>query len=306
MSGFRKRYALAVRHIEKLSGGSQPILVEASDGLCYVIKFTNNLQGRNLSFNESIGTELFLSCGLASPSWKPVLVTDAFIDQNPECWIETPEGRLRPTPGFCFGSRFLGGDGVELLDVLPGNCHGRIWNLDSFWLAWLIDICAEHADNRQAIFVRDARGWLHAFFVDHGHLFGGPNGNTRPHFLASRYLDPRIYRGVPSHHLPDSQKIARYLDTDQIWAKVRALPDQWKVPSALEGLLRCICRLSNPDLLHNIVETMKDAQAESDARAIFTDTDKQFPKAPVLRGKLLPPWIEDPFVSSRVGRSDCA
>jgi len=306
MSGFRKSYALAVRYIEKLSGGSQPILVEASNGLFYVVKFTNNVQGTNLSFNESVGTELYLSCGLASPSWTPVLITDAFIDRNPECWMETPEGRLRPASGFCFGSRFLGGNGADLLDVLPSNCHGRIWNRDSFWLAWLIDICAEHTDNRQAIFVKDARGWLHAFFVDHGHLFGGPNGNERRHFLASRYLDPRIYRRVPSHHLPDFQRVARYLDADNIWEKIRALPDQWKVPSALEGFMRCICRLTNPNLLQNIVETMKEAQADNDARGIFTYSDKPAPKAPVLRSGLLPPWLEERFGSHRVGHSDCA
>ena len=87
---------LVKQYIRNLRGGSQPILARASDGLLYVVKFNNNLQGANLPFNESAGTELYRGCGLAVPSWRPLLVSDAFLDRNPDCWMHTPEGRLRP------------------------------------------------------------------------------------------------------------------------------------------------------------------------------------------------------------------
>ena len=164
MSALGRKSVRLSRFIRNLRGGSQPILVQASDGLLYVVKFTNNLQGANLPFNESVGTELYRACGLAVPAWKPLLVSDAFLDRNPDCWMQTSKGRLRPDSGMCFGSRFLGGDGIRLLEILPGTSFKRVRNNKSFWLAWMIDICAHHADGRQAIFVEDAEGWLNAFF----------------------------------------------------------------------------------------------------------------------------------------------
>jgi hypothetical protein len=208
MSAFRKDFALATQYIRKLRGGSQPILVQASDGLLYVVKFTNNLQGPNVPFNESIGTELYRACGLAVPSWKPVLVTNSFLDKNPDCWMQTPAGRLRPDSGLCFGSRFLGGDGIRLLEILPGTSFERVRDRKNFWLAWLIDICAEHVDNRQAVFVEDSDGSLDPSFFDMGHLFGGPKADQAKHFRASRYLDPRIYPEVTSEVLLGFQALA--------------------------------------------------------------------------------------------------
>jgi hypothetical protein len=259
MSASGPEYAFITRYIRNLRGGSQPILAQASDGLFYVVKFTNNLQGANLPFNESMGSELYRACGLAVPSWKPLLVTDAFIDQNQDCWMQTPEGRLRPSSGLCFGSRFLGGDGIRLLEILPGTSFKRVRNHMDFWLAWLIDICAGHADNRQAIFLEAGAGWMDAFFVDYGHFFGGPKGELQPHFLTSRYLDPRIYLGVSSGQLLSFQKVVQCLDVEQLWRRVQTLPDDWKVESALNGFTQCLSRLSTSNLLQNILDTMVDA-----------------------------------------------
>ena len=250
---------LVTRYIRNLRGGSQPILAQASDGLLYVVKFTNNLQGANLLFNEGAGSELFRACGLAVPSWKPLFVGDSFLDQNPDCWMQTPEGRLRPDSGLCFGSRFLGGDGIRLLEILPGTSFNRVRNRENFWLAWMIDICANHADNRQAIFVEDAEGWLEAHFVDHGHLFGGSKGEQRLHFQASRYLDPRIYQCISLQQRRYFQTIAGSIDVDQLWRRIHALPSDWKTVAALKSFAECLDMLSNAKLLRNILDTMADA-----------------------------------------------
>jgi hypothetical protein len=259
MSIFGKDFALVVAFLQNLRGGSQPILARASDGLLYVVKFSNNLQGVNLPFNESVGTELYRACGLSVPSWKRLLVTDSFLDQNPDCWMQTPEGRLRPKSGMCFGSRFLGGDGETLLEILPGCSIKRISNRGSFWLAWLIDICALHADNRQALLLQDGNRGIEAFFVDHGHFFGGPKGEQRLHFMASRYLDSRVYQDVSSQHQLNLLKAVRSLDVDGLWRRVQGVPDDWKSESAIEGFEQCLDRLSNYELLRNIVDTMVDA-----------------------------------------------
>ena len=258
MSSLRTGLVLVTRYIRNLRGGSQPILAEASDGQAYVVKFNNNPQGANLPFNESIGCELYSAVGLASPGWKPVLITKSFLELNPDCWLQTPEGRLRPTAGLCFGSRFLGGGSARLREILPGTRFKLVANQESFWLAWMIDICARHADNRQAVFIEGAGGGLKAFFVDHGHLFGGPKGGQEPHFLAPRYLDPRIYRGVSSLHLQNLPRVAGRLDADRLWKRVNSLPDEWKTKSAIEGLSQCLGRLSSSQLLQNVVDTMVD------------------------------------------------
>ena len=203
------------------------------------------------------------------------MVTDAFLDRNPDCWMQTPVGRLRPDSGPCFGSRFLGGDGIRLLEILPGTSFNLIRNHQSFWLAWLIDICACHADNRQAIFIKDDAGWLDAYFVDHGHLFGGPKGELRRKFEASRYLDPRIYQSASSQQLLSFQKIARDLDVDKLWKSAQILPDNWKTSSALKGYAECLNRLSTSQLLQNIVDTMVEAHRQANRReGIISHTDE--------------------------------
>jgi hypothetical protein len=142
--------------------------------------------------------------------------------------MQTPEGCLRPESGLCFGSRFLGEDGKRLLEILPGSSFHPIHNHKIFWLSWMIDICAQHADTRQAIFQEDAEGLLNTFFVDHGHLFGGPKGKEKPPFEASRYLDWRIYQSISSPYLLNIQKIAQSLDVDRLWQRIRILPQAWK------------------------------------------------------------------------------
>jgi hypothetical protein len=259
MSIFGKDFALVVEFLQNLRGGSQPILARASDGLLYVVKFPNNLQGVNLPFNESVGTELYRACGLSVPSWKRLLVTDSFLDQNPDCWMQTPEGRLRPKSGVCFGSCYLGRDGATPLEILPGCSYKRISNSESFWLAWLIDICARHADNRQALFLEDGNRGIKAFFFDHGHLFGGPKGEQTLHFMASRYLDSRVYQDVSSQHQLNLLKVIESLDVEKLWQRVQGLPDDWKTESAIDGFKQCLDRLSDYGLLRNIVDTMADA-----------------------------------------------
>ena len=278
MPVFGKGLIFAARYIRNLRGGSQPILVQANDGLQYVVKFNNNLQGANLPFNEGVGSEIYRACGLACPTWKPLLVTDTFIDQTPACWMQTPEGRLRPSAGLSFASRYLGGNDTCLQEILPRTSFKRIRNGKSFWLAWLIDICAENVDNRQAIFLERGSGSLEAYFFDHGHLFGGPQGDQRRPFLASRYLDPRIYPTLTSGQLMTYQKAVLGLDADRLWRLVQTIPDSWKTESALNRFTQFLCRVSTANLVQNVVDTMVDAHLRANR---FEDS--------VLQGMRKPP-----------------
>ena len=306
MSASGKDYSFVTRYIRKLRGGSQPILAQANDGLFYVIKFNNNLQSANLPFNESIGSELLQACGLAVPSWKPFLATNEFLDQNQDCWIETPAGRLRPDSGLCFGSRFLGGEATRLFEILPGNSFKRVRNLQCFWRAWLIDICAQHAANRKAIFLETVGGGLEAFFIDNGHLFGGPKGELRPHFLESRYLDPRIYQGVSSQYLLEIQKVAGSLDVDQLWRRTQALPEAWKTKSALDGFRRCLDKLSSPSLLLEILDRMSDVYQRANGFESTGIENRRKPPMGVLHPGVQAAGREPRLVANSLGHPACA
>jgi hypothetical protein len=251
--------AILAQYRRNLRGGSQPILARATDGLWYVVKFTNNPQGPNVPFNESMGSELYRGCGLAGPKWKSLLVTDFFLDQNPDCWLQTPEGSLRPSPGLCFGSRFLGENIQCPLEILPGTSFGRVRNHTSFWLAWLIDICAGHCDNRQAVFLEDGKGGLDAFFLDHGHLFRGPKGETRQHFQASRYLDSRIYQKLSSRQLLRFQMVVQNLNVNGLWQRAQTLPEDWKTKSAQDAFAQCLGTLSTPHILQTVLNSMMNS-----------------------------------------------
>jgi hypothetical protein len=271
MPTLRKDIAFVTHFIGNLRGGSQPILAEASDGLQYVVKFANNPQGPNVLFNESVGSELFRAFGLPGPKWTPLRISDSFLGKNSEFWMQTTEGRRRPTSGLCFGSRFLGGGGKRILEILPGSSFGRVRNLTKFWMVWLIDVCAEHADNRQAVFEEESDGWLNAYFVDHGHLFGGPKAELEGSFSASRYLDPRIYPVLSSKSLADFQIAIRAMDADRLWQRTKSIPDEWVEKSALNKFENCLQRLSIPLYTQSLLSTI----VGSLERRATTETDRR-------------------------------
>ncbi len=242
----------ALQYIRKLRGGSQPILVQASDGFLYVVKFNNNLQGDNLAFNESMGSELFNMCGLPGPSWAAVWISEEFISRNRGCWMETSEGLRRPRAGWCFGSQFLGLSDAPLLEILPGSSFRRIRERENFWKAWILDIFSNHADHRQTLFLRDEAGWLDAYFIDHGHLFGGPQGTADPSFLASRYLDLRIYPEVSITDCNRIQQALEFIDRVELTHTAESLPEEWITPSAALRFKDFLERICDAALLRNI------------------------------------------------------
>jgi hypothetical protein len=240
----------AERFVRKLRGGSQPVLVEGTDKLTYVLKFANNLQGPNLLFNESVGTELFRTCGLPVSPWKPIVLTREFVDRTPDCWMESDLGELRPTPGICFGSVFLGAPKTRPLELLPGPYFAYVRNRNCFWLAWLLDVCCQHVDNRQAMFVGSSTSGYRSWFIDMGHMFGGPIGDQELHHpIQPRYLDERIYPKLEREEKSAYLETIRNLDADAIWDVVNSLPEEWISVSALRGLSRSLNLLATPELV---------------------------------------------------------
>lgn len=286
----------ALLHIRKLRGGSQPILVRASDGFFYIVKFLNNLQGYNVLFNEVLGTELFRSVGLLVPEWRPIFLSEDFIAHNPACWMETEHGPLRPKAGWSFGSRFVGLRNSNIFEILPAQRFSRIENRKDFWKAWILDILCGHSDHRQAVFLEKNSGALEAHFIDHGHLLGGAKGNDNPSILASRYIDPRIYPDIAPEDVADILSAFCAIDWAAISHVACSLPTEWNSEEAASRLNRLIRKVSDPALVKSAVRFLVDklTHAEGSHARRLERSSIQFNRA-ALRDQILPARVDPRF-----------
>lgn len=246
----------AIKFLRRLRGGSQPILVLGSDGLPYVVKFSDNPQGPNLPFNEVVGTELFRRFGLSSPEWCLMDVSEAFLNDNPACWFEEAGGLRKPAASPCFGSRFIGLNGSGLLEIIPQTHFNRIQNRRDFLKAWVLDALCEHSDHRQAVFLQGASLSLHAWFIDHGHLLGGADGRASAAISAAMYLDCAIYVKPECKDADEIEFLLRGLDGRELKRMTEELPEEWKTPVGEWRLANFQERLTDRAALRSAVRTL--------------------------------------------------
>ena len=97
----------ARRMIRKMRGGSQAHLMEAFDGF-HVVKFRNNPQHRRIVVNEWISATFLSYLGLSTPAVAIVRVTNEFLQNNPDVYMQLGSQRFSPAEGWHFGSRFPG------------------------------------------------------------------------------------------------------------------------------------------------------------------------------------------------------
>jgi len=245
--------------IGRLRGGSQPILVQASDGYLYVVKFQDNPQGPNVLFNEALGSALFEACGLRVPEWAAIEVNDGFLDRHPESWFWTGAAYHRPKAGWCFGSRYQGMGEAPVVEILSRSQMSRVNHREDFWKAWFLDILLEHSDHRQAMFSRGENGELEPIFFDHGHLFGGPNGDLTPKVLASRFLDSRIYDELGIDGCNRIVRIIESLHLEKLHRIVANMPQEWATPAAISQFHQFLVRLADGTLIENISSYLRNS-----------------------------------------------
>ena len=252
-----KEQIRVTNYLCRLRGGSQPILVRASDDNLYVVKFFANPQGQNLLFNEAAGSELFKAMRLPVPEWKPLRLGAEFLEAHPLiAKMGTKSAGMQCHSSICFGSRYMGGDDQSLLEILPSSSFKRVRNLEAFLMAWVLDVAAGHTDNRQALFLREETGRLKAVFVDHGNMFGGAAGTVNPHAQASAYLDKRIYPQISSATKEKMIQHLNKIDPDRLWKRVLVLPEEWTTQLALANFSRCLEQLANACAMESIVEQL--------------------------------------------------
>jgi len=198
---------IARRLIRKMRGGAQAHLMEASDGHSYVVKFHNNPQHRRILVNEWIASTFLHYLGIAAPEIAMVQITESFLADAPETYIQLGRERRAVTPGWHFGSRFPG-DPVRTVvyDYLPDTLLDKVENLSDFRAVLAFDKWMGNADSRQAIFFRarvleplgsePLRLGFVAQMMDNGYVFEGPHWRFGESAIQGLYFRPLVYQTV--------------------------------------------------------------------------------------------------------------
>ncbi len=250
----------ARRHVRKMRGGAQSHLIEADDGLFYVVKLRNNPQHRRILINEAVASVLLRYIQLTAPEVVVVSLSPGFIAANPEASIQLCTRRIDAEPGWHFGSRYPGDpDRVAVYDFIPDALLKGVVNLREFVGILAFDKWVSNADGRQSVFFRSRiREWralrtlerpgFLAWMIDHGFAFNGPYWDFPDAPLHGLYHRPLVYESVRSwdDFEPWLQRIVHFPDTELDRA-MRQVPPQW-----LEG---------EEDAFEHLLETLYSRRA---------------------------------------------
>lgn len=220
-----------------------PVLATGNDGVQYVVKSPSAQPGRNSLFNEAAGTELYRALGLPTPMWRAVYLPAGLRVPDVVCQSAF-DCDSRKRQNISFASRCVSSPDARTTDILSSSAFARIKRPELFWLAWLTDVCASHADNRQAVFLEGTDRRIDPIFVDHGEMFGGANGKAAPLPIASRYLDPRAYPEFTNQTYKFIERRISSLDCNALVRRIHTLPIDWRTDSAQKSLAATFERLT--------------------------------------------------------------
>ena len=246
---------VATRLVKRLKGGSQPHLVECSDGTYCVVKFRNTPQHRRVLVNEWIGSRILQYLGIDTPGIRLVEFSTEFISKN---GIGMRFGNVvfPVSEGLHFGSEYPGDPTTTMVfDLVPDPFLVRLHSPEHFWGVLMFDKWVSNADSRQCIFFRsrgdcDRAGALRrpdflARMIDHGHIFGGRLWEFGTFQYGGLFERPIVYESVHSLDVfaPWLRAIERF--PESILVKARGeLPatwtegDQMKLDDVLEEVMR--------------------------------------------------------------------
>jgi hypothetical protein len=216
---------------KRLNGEPDGVLVRASDGLLYVVKLMESIRGRNVLANKALGNELAKYLGLSVPDWRPIEISEACLERYSLLHGTGSESRLnRPGPGLYFGSRAVVQDDPDAVyKELPGNWLHKIGNRNDFAGILLLDLWANQAGRRKALFVLSSDGAnVRAIFTGNSQLFGGFSGSEEQRRGATLYRDRRVYAGLDVNRAFSLwlQK-AVALDEAMLLRLASVIPRQW-------------------------------------------------------------------------------
>ena len=261
-----------------MRGGSQAHLIVGDDDRQYVVKFTDNPQGTRTLVNEVVASQLLRALRLPVPQWRPILVTKAYLGQNPHT-LQFGSVAVPVQPGLHFGSEYCGKD-RPVYDWLPSPVLRGAQMANAFLGIYVADQWMAHQDVRQAVFYRTQRHQWCVRFIDHGYAFGGASWHFKNSFRWGTYYDHRVYNDVCSFGDVDCW-ISRIQDlkNDVLASSCDAVPAGWleggeedalcKLMDQLIVRRRRLCEIVEPVMRHPLSPFPTIAQ--NGTRAILSD-----------------------------------
>lgn len=143
---------VAVEHVRRMRGGSQPHLLRCDDGSFYIVKFINNPQGVRVLASDMFATRLAGRMGICVPDVDVVNVNATLIKNTYDLAMELTLGRVRCEPGKQFGSKYPGHPATtQTYNFVSQHQIPNITNLEDFLGIFVFDLWTCNADSRQAI-----------------------------------------------------------------------------------------------------------------------------------------------------------
>jgi len=187
-------------------------------------------------------------------------ISQEFLDESPDVYLQLGSRRIPVTPGWHFGSRYPGDPArMAVYDFLPDALLKQVGNLSHFLGVLVIDKWMANADGRQAIYFRarlaawaPAGGGAHprrvgfvAQMIDQGYVFNGPHWQFSDSPVQGLAPRPAVYESVRS--LDDFQPWLDqviYLPEAVVDQAYKQIPPQWLNgdEAALEDLLARLLR----------------------------------------------------------------
>jgi len=242
-----------------MRGGAQAHLVEAENGGFYVVKFTNNPQGRRILINEWLACAFLRYLQIHVPETAVVELTSEFLADNPDMYLSVGPRRELVPPGLHFGSRLsVNPDRVAIFDFLPDKLLGKIENRVDFLGVLAFDKWIGNADSRQAVFFRaKAKTWtplkgdaparvgFFAQMIDHGYAFNGLHWQFQDSPIHGLYFRTTVYDEVRSlESFQPWLDMIRNFPAEVIDAALKEIPGAWLHgdETALEDLLMLLLK----------------------------------------------------------------
>jgi len=262
-----------VSFIRKMRGGCQAHLLEVDTDRRYVVKFSNNPQGRRTLVNEWVGNKIAEYLGIRTPETAIVRCSRAFLESNADIYIEYAHFRERPLPGPHFGSLYPDTPReMAIFDIFPSKLLRDVTNRQDFMGMLAVDKWLGNADARQAIFhaaqdddaetastsnTTSQRRYV-AEMIDFGQVFNGEHWEFLDAPLLGLYRDPEVYDGIDYDRdvEPWIEKV-RQFPAEQIERIAAEIPEIWigkdrpQFERLLNQLLRRRARIG--DLMHDQV-----------------------------------------------------
>lgn len=260
-------YPIAIRYVRALRGASQAHLLQADDGHYYATKSPENPQTRRVLVNEYLGAKIFERLGVATAQMIPLIVSQPFLDANPNFQLVLHKELIPLHGGVFLGSQYaMNPEKTAIYDFLPTPILPRVTNLNHYLGALIADQWLCNDDARQFVFFvdpsvphRSGRGWR-ALAIDHGRCLGGHTWRLFDSPLIGVSSQLAVYKTLDVSETKTWLERLSNIEEHHLIAWIDEMPPEWLAGDALElrNLIKKLLRRKGrvPELVETGIETV--------------------------------------------------